>query len=306
MLLARQPHQHHRHAGPRRLHRRGGAFAARARRRHRAVRLGGRRRAPVRDRLAPGRQVPRPAHRLHQQDGPHRGRLRSRRPDHDRPPRRPPGPDPASDRRGGRLPRDHRPRRQHGDHLQGRARDRVRDHRHPGRVRRRGRRRPRAPARGGLPLRRRAARDDPRGAGDPHRAPQGRDPQGHARDQDDPGPVRVVVQEQGRSAAAGRRHRLLAQPARGSARGGHRAGQGRGGGPARPAQAGRLRALRGPGLQDRRRPLRRQAHLLPRLLGQARGGRARAQRLDRPHRADRAHPDDARQPPRGGPGGLRR
>ena len=41
------------------------------------------------------------------------------------------------------------------------------DHRHPRRVRRRGRGRPRAPARGGLPLRRRAARDDPRGAGDP-------------------------------------------------------------------------------------------------------------------------------------------
>ena len=139
VLLARQPHQHHRHARPRRLHRRGRALAARARRRHRAVRLGRRRRAPVRDRLAPGRQVPRPAHRLHQQDGPHRGRLRSRRPDHDRPPRRPPGADPASDRRGGRLPRDHRPRRQQGDHLQGRARDRVRGHRHPGRVRRRGR-----------------------------------------------------------------------------------------------------------------------------------------------------------------------
>ena len=113
----------------------------------------------------------------------------------------------------------------------------------------------------------------------PDRAPQGRDPQGHARDQDDPGPVRVVVQEQGRAAAARRRHRLPAQPARGSARRGRRAGQGRGGGPARAAQAGRLRALRGAGLQDRRRPLRRQAHLLPRLLGQARGGRARAQRL---------------------------
>ena len=32
--------------------------------------------SPVRDGLAPGRQVPRPAHRLHQQDGPHRRRLR--------------------------------------------------------------------------------------------------------------------------------------------------------------------------------------------------------------------------------------
>ena len=38
---------------------------------------GRRRRAPVRDRLAPGRQVPRAADRLHQQDGPHRRRLRA-------------------------------------------------------------------------------------------------------------------------------------------------------------------------------------------------------------------------------------
>ena len=41
-----------------------------------AVRLRRRRGAPVRDRLAPGGQVPRAAHRLHQQDGPHRRELR--------------------------------------------------------------------------------------------------------------------------------------------------------------------------------------------------------------------------------------
>ena len=40
-----------------------------------------RRRAAVRDRLAPGRQVQRPAHRVRQQDGPRRRRLRQRRPD---------------------------------------------------------------------------------------------------------------------------------------------------------------------------------------------------------------------------------
>ena len=40
------------------------------------VRLGRRRRAAVGDRLAPGRQVPRPAHLLRQQDGPHRRELR--------------------------------------------------------------------------------------------------------------------------------------------------------------------------------------------------------------------------------------
>ena len=71
--------QHHRHPGPRRLHGRGRALAARARRRDRDLRLGRRRRAAVGDRLAPGRQVPRPADRLRQQDGPDRRRLRATR-----------------------------------------------------------------------------------------------------------------------------------------------------------------------------------------------------------------------------------
>ena len=162
----RPPHQHHRHARPRRLHRRGRALAARARRRDRAVRLRRRRRAAVRDRLAPGRQVPRAAHRLHQQDGPHRRGLRPRRADDDRPPRRAPGADPAADRQRGRLPGHHRPREDEGDGLQGRARHgtgRKRDPRRPARSRRG---RARAPARGGLALRRRAARADPRGGGD--------------------------------------------------------------------------------------------------------------------------------------------
>ncbi len=217
--------QHHRHAGPRRLHRRGRALAARARRRDRAVRLRRRRRAAVRDRLAPGRQVPRAAHRLHQQDGPHRRGLRAGRPDDDRPPRRAPRADPAADRRRGRLPRDHRPGRHEGDHLQGRARQGLRRHRDPGRVRRRGRRRARAPARGGLALRRRARRADPRGGGDPARAAGRRDPQGDARDQAHAGAVRLLVQEQGRAAAARRRARLPAEPARRAADRGPRAGQ---------------------------------------------------------------------------------
>ena len=80
--------QHHRHARARGLHHGGRAQPARARRRHRAVLLGRRRRAAVRDRLAPGRQVRHPAHRLHQQDGPHRRRLLPRPRDDGRPPRR--------------------------------------------------------------------------------------------------------------------------------------------------------------------------------------------------------------------------
>ena len=42
------------------------------------VRRRGRRRAAVRDGVAPGRQVPRAAHRVRQQDGPRRRRLRPR------------------------------------------------------------------------------------------------------------------------------------------------------------------------------------------------------------------------------------
>ena len=68
--------QHHRHARPRRLHGRGRAVAPRARRRGRDLlgRRGGR--GPERDRLAAGDQVPRAAALLHQQDGPHRRRVR--------------------------------------------------------------------------------------------------------------------------------------------------------------------------------------------------------------------------------------
>ena len=72
------PDQHHRHAGARRLHGGGRAVAPRARRRGGGVRLRGRRRAPVGDRLAAGRQVRRPAHLLHQQDGPRGRRLHAR------------------------------------------------------------------------------------------------------------------------------------------------------------------------------------------------------------------------------------
>ena len=51
-------------------------IAARARRRGGGVRRRLGRRAAVGDGVAPGRQVPRAAHRLHQQDGPRRRRLR--------------------------------------------------------------------------------------------------------------------------------------------------------------------------------------------------------------------------------------
>ena len=83
-------------------------------------------------------------------------------------------PDPAADRRGGRLPRHRRPDRHEGDHLHRRPRHRVRDHRHPGDARRRGRGRPRDPHRGARRPRRRARRGLPRGRGDSTRTASSR------------------------------------------------------------------------------------------------------------------------------------
>ncbi len=145
-----------------------------------------------------------PAHRLRQQDGPHRRRLRRRRPDDEGPARGERRPDPAPDRRGGRLPRDRGPDRHEGDRLHGRPRHRVRDHRHPRRGRRRGRGRARDAHRGARGSRRRAGRGVPRGRGarqGPHRLGH---PHRRARHRDDAGALRLVVQEQGRPAAARR------------------------------------------------------------------------------------------------------
>ena len=120
LLLARAPHQHHRHAGPRRLHRRSGALAARARRRGRGVRRRVGRRAAVGNGVAPGRQVPRAAHLLRQQDGPRRRRLQGNAvADRDQAAgqsRR----HPAADRRGGQVHRRRRPGPHEGARLQGR------------------------------------------------------------------------------------------------------------------------------------------------------------------------------------------
>ena len=65
------------------------------------------------------------------------------------------------------------------------------------------------------------------------------------------------------------------------------------------------RAVLGARLQGHVRPVRRQAHLLPRLLGPGQGRRPRPQHDDRQDRADRPHPPDAREPPRGARGDRR-
>src|SRR5204862_302218 len=93
----RAPRQHHRHPRPRGFHGRGGALAAGAGRGGRPVRRGGRRAAAVGDRLASGRQIQGPAHRLHQQDGPGRRRFPALDPDHARSP-------PCEERRGHTAP----------------------------------------------------------------------------------------------------------------------------------------------------------------------------------------------------------
>ena len=135
------PHQHPRHTRPRRLHHRGGAIATRPRRRRRRLRLGRRRRAPDRDCVAAGQQVPGAADLLRQQDGPHRRRLLPHCQDDRGPARVHPRRHPAADRRRGSLPRGHRSRHDDGprvgrDHRQGRAYDEIAipaEYRSPGR-----------------------------------------------------------------------------------------------------------------------------------------------------------------------------
>jgi hypothetical protein len=232
-----------------------------------------RRRAAVRDGLAPGRQVPRAAHLLRQQDGPHRRGLQAHaRADRDEAAGQP-GRHPAADRRRGQVRRRRRPHPHEGDHAtrtrrwapttsSARSRPTCWPRRRPtarsssrrsarpttscSRSTCTARRSPRTRSR-----RRCASASSSRCAGDrrPVRA-------GH---------LRHGVQEQGRAAAARRGGRLPAVAAR---RPGHqgidptKAEEGR-----RRAQGGRRRAVLGAGVQDHDRPVRRPAHVHPRLLG---------------------------------------
>ena len=105
LRVGRQPDQHHRHARPRRLHGRGRALAARARRRRADSLWCGRRAVAVDDRRPPDEALQRPADRVHQQarslgcgpvqgDRPAARQARAQRdhvPDPDRPRERPPG-----------------------------------------------------------------------------------------------------------------------------------------------------------------------------------------------------------------------
>ena len=298
--LERQAPQHHRHARPRRFHHRGGALAARPRRRGMRARFQSRRRAADRDGVAPGRPLQRPAHRLLQQDGQDRRGLFSVPEGHRRPPRRQAGRHPAADRR--REPVQRRDRsRSHGRRGVGRrdARREISRHRNSGRAARPGQGISREAGRGCGRARRR--RDDglPRRQGARRSHAQAPDPQGDDRRHVLSGAVRLGVQEQGRAAAARRRGRLSAVAAR------------RAGGEGRRSQGQRGRAQgfghRADGaarLQDHGRSVRRHHHLLPHLFGQARE-RHRRDELDQgPQGTRRPHAADACQQPRGHQGGL--
>ena len=173
----------------------------------------------------------------------------------------------------------HRPRRDEGDHLQGRPRQGAGGHR---------RSPPSTPTR--PPQAREHLLEEVSHYDDelvelileeaeiPVDAPQAGDPQGDARDQAHAGPLRLVVQEQGRAAAARRGHRLPAVARSTSRRSRALVEAAATSGEVERPQRRRRRAVRGAGLQDHGRPVRRQAHLLPRLLRHARGRLARAQR----------------------------
>ena len=215
--------------------------------------------------------------------------------------------DPAADRRRGRLQGRRRPARDEGPDLDRRARRRLRDDRDPRGPPESGRGIPHPADRGLRRLRRRADGGLPRRRGDPGGAAAHLPAPGLPRHQGHAGALRHLVQEQGRAAAARLDH-LAAALAAGGAAGDrrHRRRQGPVRGFRGRAPRRRQRPLRRARLQGHDRPLRRQAHLLPRLLGQARERRPRAQRENRQDRAHRPAADDARQQPRGDRGGATR
>ena len=173
----------------------------------------------------------------------------------------------AADRRRERVPRRHRPPRDEGARLGRRHGRELRDRRHP----RRARRPTPTTWRHELVdvvsqfdenVLEKYVGDEEITADDLRRAR----PRRHHLRRDRARAVRHRVQEQGRAAAARRGRRLPAEPARRPADHGHR--------PCKdehePSSASRRRrAVRRARVQDHERPLRRQAHLLPRLLGQA-------------------------------------
>ena len=195
---------------------------ARARRRRRGLRRRRRRRAADRDRLAPGQQVRRAPHVLHQQDGPHRRRLLRRGRLASRTASAPTSPSSSSRSARGQLQGRHRPGHDEGDRLAA-TRSSAPS------ARRGDPRRPRGPGRRvPPPARSTSSRASTRlmekyvgEGGDLRRRPPLGHPRAHDRRRHRPDPQRLRLQEQGRPAAARRRRRLPARPDRPAAHQGH-------------------------------------------------------------------------------------
>ncbi len=291
--------QHHRHPRPRRLHRRGRAVAARARRRGRGLRRGRRRRAPDRDGLAPGRQVQRAALLLRQQDGPHRRELRALRRDDPRPPRR--------DRRRSSSCRSASSRTSAASSTSSTMKALIWDDEGMGeKWRRRGdprRRSPKAAEQARhdlidvrLQLRRHRDGEVRRRRGDHRRRTcAGASATGTIAGHLVPVLCGSAFKNKGVQPLLDAVVDYLPSPLDIPPTHGHRRRTAR----RARARAERRRAVRRARLQDHDRPLRRQAHLPPRLLGHAREGLDGAQLDQGQARAHRPHPADARQPPRG-------
>ena len=214
-----------------------------------------------------------------------------------------------------KFTRRRRPRADEVDHLQrrndGRRLHRRRDSgRHDGRG---AEALPRAADREGQRGRRQAPREVPPRRGDHRGRDQGGAPQ--ARQQLGPhrggaggarvraGHLRIGIQEQGRAAAARRDRRLPAVAGRSAVDQGLRSGQGHRGD--RRAPGRRRRAVFGAGVQDHDRPVRRPAHVHPRLLGRH-DVRLVGLQLDQAEdRAPRPPAEDAREQARRNQGSLR-
>ena len=194
------------------------------------------------------------------------------------------------------------PGRDHGRRLRNRG--------HPGRHGRGRQGLPRAAGREGQRGRRQAAREVPRRRSDHPGRIEGRAAQAlhrvgaQGRSAVRAGDLRHRVQEQGRAADARRGRRLPAVAARHSA--GHRHRSRLEGREQDRALGRRQGAVLGAGVQDHDRPVRRPAHLLPRLLRHADLRLVGDQLHQGPHRAHRPPAEDARQQARGNQGSQRR
>ena len=216
--------------------------------------------------------------------------------DDGRPARRARGAAADPDRRRGRLHRPRRPRHHEGDPLRRPARPEVGGGRDPRGAARAGRDLPPRPGRGGRRPRR----------GHHDRVPRGRAGRGRPAARRRSAGRRSTTRSPRCCSARPSRTRACSRCSRRSSTTCRRRSTCRRSSASTRAPARRSTrpadldaAVLGARLQGHERPVRRQADLLPRLLGQAQLGLLRDERVDRPQGARRPPARDARQPPRG-------